>query len=165
MPKHERQNRPHDQEMPQPRQVEAAHHPRQPRKLHRLPYRQTGKHRQYTQPDYGRVRMLLQWVVGFLHRWLRSEEKVMANHRPHSGYVPWHKQNLLIVAAENLVAEIQQPRRHIDPHEGEVPLQGAAQPSAQRERLGPVEQIFLRDFRAEAWKSAKDLESAAYQHE
>src|SRR5207245_11713253 len=102
--------------------------------------------------------MLLQWVVGFLHRRLGSEEKVMAHHRPHSGYVPWHKQDLLIVAAENLVAEIQQPRRHIDPHEGEVPLQSAAQPPAQppaqRERLGPVEQIFLRAFTPKAWKRA-----------
>src|SRR5437867_1423503 len=109
--------------------------------------------------------MLLQWVVGFLHRRLGSEEKVMAHHRPHSGYVPWHKQDLLIVAAENLVAEIQQPRRHIDPHEGEVPLQSAAQPPAQCERHGPVVQIFLRDFLPEALKSAKYLETATYQHE
>src|SRR5271170_7595769 len=41
---HEGQNRPHDQEMPQPRPMETTHHPRQPGKLHWFPYGDTCHH-------------------------------------------------------------------------------------------------------------------------
>src|SRR3989454_6115205 len=109
--------------------------------------------------------MLLQRVVGFLHRWLGAEEEVVAHHRPDPGYVAWCKEHLLVVAAEDLIADVQQAGRDIDPHEGEVPLQRTAQPSAERECFGPMDQILLRDFCPEARKSAKDLESAAHHYE
>src|SRR5216684_8009748 len=89
----------------------------------------------------------------------------MTHHRPHSRNVPRREQHLLIVAAENLVAQVQQAGADIDPHEGEVPLQCATQPTADGERLGPVEQVFLRDLRSEAGKGAEDLQPASYHHE
>src|SRR5579859_6624280 len=96
---------------------------------------------------------------------LRTEEEVVANHWPHARQVPSHKEHLLVVSTEDLVTDVHEAGRDIDPHEGEVPLQRTSQPSAKRKSLGPVEKIFLRDLRPEARKSAKDLESAADHHE
>src|SRR5208282_4443467 len=88
----------------------------------------------------------------------------MAHHRPYTGQIAWRKENLLIVAAEDLIAHIYQPRCQINPHESEMPLQCSAQPAADGKSLWPVDQVFLRDFGSEAGKSAEDLEAAAYHH-
>src|SRR5205823_14414046 len=105
---------------------------------------------------------LLQRIVGlFCHR-LGTEEKVVAHHRPNPWNITRRKQDLPIIPAEDLIPEIQHAAAYVDPHESEVPLQRAAQPVADGESLGPVQQIFLRDFCAETWKRAKDLQPAAY---
>jgi hypothetical protein len=75
------------------------------------------------------------------------------------------KQNLLVISAEDLIAEIDQPRGKVDPHKGEVPLQRAAQPSTDCQRLRPIDQIFLWDFGPEARESPENLQAAPYHHE
>ncbi len=49
------------------------------------------------------------------------------------------EQNLPVIAAEDLVCDVNQSARQVNPHEGQVPLQGAAQPSSDGEGFGPVE--------------------------
>ena len=75
------------------------------------------------------------------------------------------EQNLPVIPAEKLIAEIDQSGCDVNPHEGQVPLQGAAQPSADGQRLRPVQQIFLRNLGAKARKRAENLQPAAYQNE
>src|SRR5580700_3795830 len=145
--------------------METTHHPRQPGELHRFPHRETGCHRQHPECYDGGVSMLLQGIVGFSDWWLGCKEEVVAYHGPHSGNIPRCKQDLFIVAAENLVAEIQQARADVDPHEGEVPLQCTPQPTTDGKRLGPVEQVLLRDLRPKAREGAKDLQSTSHHHE
>ena len=70
-----------------------------------------------------------------------------------------HEQHLAVIPAEHLIAEVEKTGADVDPHEGEVPLQAAAQPSSRGERLGPVQQIFLRDLRAEAGEGAEYLKA------
>src|SRR6516225_6685434 len=103
MSKHERQHRPHNQEMPQPRQVEASHQPRQPRELHGLPNGNASQYRQHPQPNRGGVGMLLQRVVGFFGFWFAAEEKVVGHHWPYTRNVTSYEEHLLIVPAEDLV--------------------------------------------------------------
>ena len=88
----------------------------------------------------------------------------MLHHRPHAGNIPRREQNLPVVSAENLVAEIEKAGRDIDPHEGEVPLQRPAQPAADGEGLRPMQQIFLRNLRAETGEGAENLQPAAHHH-
>src|SRR5271169_351625 len=89
----------------------------------------------------------------------------MTRHRPNAGKITPDKKNLLIVAAEDLVADVHEARGDVDPHESKVPLQCAAEPSAQGESLRPVEQVLLRDLCSEAREGPKDLQSAAYHYE
>src|ERR1700733_16332028 len=164
MSENKRQHRPHDQEMPDARQMEPAQYPRQPGKLHRLPDCEACQHRKLSQPNRRGVRMLLERVIGFSYGRLGTEEEVVAHHRPYSREVPTYKEHLLIVSAEDLVTNVHKASRNIDPHEGKVPLQRTSQPTAQRKGFGPIEQVFLRDLCPEARECAKDLESAAHHH-
>src|SRR5580765_4442934 len=145
--------------------MEAAHHPRQPRKLHWLPNREARQHREHSQPNRGGVRVLLQRVVGFLGLGFVAEEKVVPHYRPYTRDVTSYEEHLLVVSAEDLIAEVHEAGRDIDPHEGKVPLQRAAQPSTERKGFGPVEEIFLRDLGPKTRESTKDLESAAHHHD
>src|ERR1700730_5936317 len=145
--------------------MESSHQPRQPGKLHWLPNGQTGQHREHAQDDHGRVSMLLKGVVGPVNRGLWPEEKIMFHHRPHSRDVARREQNLAVIPAEELIAEVDQARSDVNPHEGEMPLQGATEPSTDGQRLRPVQQIFLRNLGAKARKRSKDLQAAADQNE
>src|SRR4029077_17336550 len=95
----------------------------------------------------------------------RSEEKVVVHHGPDPANISWSKQHLAIIPAEHLIAKVEEAGCDIDPHEGEVPLQAAAQPSAKGEHLRPVQQILLWDFRAEAGEGSKYLKAARYHHQ
>src|SRR5271166_6343911 len=108
--------------------------------------------------------MLLQRVVCLTRRGLRPEEEIMFDHRPYSRKIPASKQNLSIISAEELIPEIDQPGRDVNPHERQVPLQRAAEPSANGERLRPVQQILLRNLGAKAGERAKYLQPAARHH-
>src|SRR5438105_3103066 len=109
--------------------------------------------------------MALQKIVGFLHRALPTQRKVVTNQWTHSREVLPSKKNLFVVATKNLIADVQDPGCDIDPHEGKVPLQCTAQPATDRERFRPVQQIFLRYFGPKTWEGTEDLQSASYQHE
>src|SRR5260221_1078948 len=119
--------------MPEARIVESAHQPRQPVELYRLPYRKAGQHREHAQADHRGVRMFLKWVVGFTLLRFRTEEEVVLHHGPDAWDVAMSDQNLPIGAAEDLIADVDHARGDVNPHEGEVPLQRAAEPSADRE--------------------------------
>ena len=151
--------------MPQPRPVEAAHHPGQPRELDRLPDGESGEHGKHAEHHHGRVGVLLQRVVGFANRRLLSEKEIVLHHRPDAGDITVGEQNLAVVSAEKFVPEIDQSGRDIDPHEGEVPLQSSTQPAADGERFRPVQKIFLRNLGAEAGEGAEDLQAAAHHDE
>src|SRR5580692_1673718 len=165
MAENERQDCPHDQEMPQSRQMKSAHHPRQPRRLHRLPYRETGQHRKHAQSDCGSVSVFLQRVVSFFYWRLGAEEKVIAHPWPHSGQVSRREKNLLIVAAKNLISDVHQSGCQVNPHEGEMPLQRATQPAANGKRFRPIDQVSLWNLGSKAGKGTEDLKPAAYHHE
>src|SRR6267154_73053 len=150
--------------MPDARPVKSSHHPGQPGKLNRLPHREPSQHRQNSQPNRSSVSMLLQRVIRLAYRRLGAEKEVMLHHRPHARNIPRRKQNLPIVPAEKLIAEIQNARRHVNPHEGQVPLQRASQPPANGEGLRPVQQIFLRNLGPKARKGPENLQSAAHHH-
>src|SRR6266536_2412398 len=165
MAEYECQQRPHDYKMPQAGIMKTTHHPRQPGKLHRLPDSNARKDRQHAQHKCGSVSVLLQRIVSFFYRRLGAEEKIVAHHRPHAMNVARRKQDLPIIIAEYLIAEIQQTASNINPHESQMPLQRATQPPANRKRFRPMQKILLRNFRSEAWKGAKDLQPAANQNE
>src|SRR5271166_25027 len=165
MSQDETQNRPHHREVPDPCIVKPSHHPRQPGKLDRLPYAQTSDHRKHSQPDRRGVSLFLQRVVGFAQRGLRPEKEIVLHHRPHSGNVAMSEQHLPVVAAEDLIAEIHQPGRNVDPHEGEMPLQRPAQPAPDGECLRPMQQIILRNLRPKTGEGAKNLQAASHHHE
>src|SRR5579864_1617307 len=109
--------------------------------------------------------MLLQRVVSLMERGLLPEEEVMLDHRPHAGQVAVGEQDLPVVAAEKLVAEIDQAGGDVNPHERQVPLQRTAQPSADSKRLRPVQQIFLRNLRPKAGEGTENLQPAPYHDE
>ena len=71
----------------------------------------------------------------------------------------------LVIAAEQFIGDVEHPSCAVDPHERQVPLQRASEPSAQRQGFRPVKQLFLGNFGAEAGKSPKDLQAASHQYE
>src|SRR5437764_3588064 len=102
--------------MPQPRVMETTHHPRQPRKLYRLPNRDPSERRESAKHKRRSVSVLLQRIVGlFCHR-LGTEEKVVAHHRPNPWNITRRKQDLPIIPAEDLIPEIQHAAAYVDPH-------------------------------------------------
>src|SRR5690242_19194493 len=102
MSEHERQHRPHNQEMPHPCQMEASHQPRQPRELHGLPDGNASHYGKHPKTNCGSVGMLLQRVVGFFGLGFVAEEKVVTHHRPYTRDVTSYEEHLLVVSAEEL---------------------------------------------------------------
>ena len=88
----------------------------------------------------------------------------MPHHRPNAWDIARHKEHLLVISAEELVSHVQQTACYINPHEREMPLQRTTEPSADRKRFRPVNQIFLRDLRSKTRKRPKNLQSAPDQH-
>src|ERR1700746_799469 len=89
----------------------------------------------------------------------------MPGHRPNSSDIAGDGKNLLVISRKDFLAEVNETGRDVNPHEGEVPLQRAAQPAADCECLWPVQKILLGNLRPETRKRAKDLQAAADQHE
>src|SRR6201981_571950 len=89
----------------------------------------------------------------------------MPGHRPNSSDIAGDGKNLLVISRKDFLAEVNETGRDVNPHEGEVPLQRAAQPAADCECLWPVQKILLGNLCAETRKRAKDLQAAADQHE
>src|SRR6185437_11208745 len=146
MPGDESQDRPQSEEVPKASPVKTSHQPREPGELDGLPHGKAGEHRQYPQNNGGRVSLFLQRIVGFMLYGLGAKEKIMPDHGPDAGKIFPSEQNLPVIAAEDLEANINQAGAEIDPHKREVPLQGSAQPAAQRQRLGPIDQIVFRNL-------------------
>src|SRR5579864_5295708 len=88
----------------------------------------------------------------------------MPRHRPNAAHVFRDEQHLAVIATEDLVSQIKNACGNVDPHESEVPLQRAAEPTSNRKRLGPVQQIFLWNLGPETRERAKDLQAAAGHH-
>src|SRR5215831_116458 len=145
--------------------MESAHEPCQPGKLHRLPDGEARKHGENSESNHRRIRVLLQRVVSLPRRRLRTEEEIVPHHRPDAEHITWNKKYLPIIAAEQLVAEVEQSSGDVDPHEGQVPLQCAAEPSADRKGLRPIDQIVLRNLGAEARERTEDLQAASDHYE
>src|SRR5215470_12640205 len=108
--------------------------------------------------------MFLQRVVGFSRRGLRPEKEIMVNHRPNAAHIARHEKNLLIVAAEDLISEINEATTDVNPHECQVPLQRTSEPTAYGQRFRPVDQNFLGNLGAETWEGAKYLQPASNHH-
>src|SRR4051794_31004094 len=158
-------NRPHHREMPDPGPVKTTHDPCQPGKLYWFPHCKSGQDRQNPQAEHRRVRQLLKRVVGLAGNWFRSKEKIVMRHGPDSANIARHEQHLAIVSAEHLMSQVEKAGRDVNPHESEVPLQAAAQPSTECESLRPVQQIFLRNLRPETGEGAKNLKAAGHHHQ
>src|SRR4029077_16083977 len=91
--------------------------------------------------------------------------EIVPYHRPDAGNITRSEKNLPVVSTEYLITEIEEASGDVDPHESQVPLQRATEPSAYSQRFWPVQQVFLRDFGAEAGKGAKNLQPAPHHHE
>src|SRR5579864_269924 len=103
MTKHKGQHGPHHDEVPQARPVKSPHKPCQPGELHWFPDRQTGQDGEHSQCDYSRVRVFLQGIVRLRRGRLLTREEVVLRHGPDAGNVVACKQNLPVIAAEDLV--------------------------------------------------------------
>src|SRR5579863_6289110 len=109
--------------------------------------------------------MLLERIVRLVLLRFWTEGKVVLHHRPHAGNVTMSKQNLTIISSEDLISEIDQSRRDVDPHKGQVPLKSASQPPSDGKCLGPVQKIFLWNLCAKAGERPKNLQAATHHHE
>lgn len=166
----------HGAEMPDSGIVKPTHQPAQPGKLHRIEHYQAAQQGNGAEKDSGGVSEFLQGIVLLSLRRLLAEQEVVLDHRPHPGNVTRHEQHRLVVPGKDLVSDIDDAGCDEDPHEGEMPLLRACQPSSKRENVEPTadgqrmeplwnhEQVFLRDLRAKAGKGKKDLNSAPDQN-
>src|ERR1700678_1261842 len=158
MSQHEKEN------CPDARVMKSSHHPGKPGELNRLPDGEASEYGENAKNDRGGIGLLLQWVIYLAGRRFGTEQEIMLHHRPNAGNVARRKQHLAVIAAKNLIPKIQGACAHVNPHKGQMPLQRTTQPTTNGKRPGPMQEIPLRNLRAEAGKSAENLQAASNHH-
>ncbi|KAG1460490.1 hypothetical protein G6F57_014312 [Rhizopus arrhizus] len=135
---HERHQQRHGEEMDAARKFIAAQQVAQPIELHRLPQHQPGQHQHHDVGHDEQVRQFLhlvvvaQVVVGELAAQRGAQVRGPAAGADGEELAPE-------AAGGHVQRQIQQAVGEQQPHAGEVPLQGAAQPAAQRDAVGEGE--------------------------
>src|SRR3989441_253960 len=127
----ERDEDPHDPEVPKARRLEPPEQGGEPGELQRLVDREPGQHRERAEQVDARVRELLERVVLPLRRMVLAEAEVIPRHLDRAAHIARAEQQRAPLAASHEITEVQQPHRHEGPHEGEVPIQRAREPAAQ----------------------------------
>src|SRR6266849_6278492 len=155
----------HRREMPHAREMKTTEQKCQPRELDGFVQDDPSEQRQRAERYGGGVSQLLQRVVLTRRRGLGTKEKIVPRHRPHAWDVMEREQHRTVMPADDLIHDINYAARGEEPHEGEMPLQRAAEPSAERERLRYVEQNLFWNLRAEAGERTENPQSAGHQHE
>ena len=89
----------------------------------------------------------------------------MPRHRPDARNITRREQHGAVVPAGDLIHHINHAADGKEPHEREMPLQGAAKPSTERERLRYIEQNLFWNLRAETRERAENPEPAGDQYE
>src|SRR4051812_9707230 len=89
----------------------------------------------------------------------------MPRHRPHASDVLGSEQHLFVMSRDQLIPEIDHSGANEYPHESEMPLQCAAEPSAESEALRDIHQIMLLKLWTEAGKGTKNAQPAGSQDE
>src|SRR5438067_12783932 len=89
----------------------------------------------------------------------------MPRHGPHALDVARHEQDLFVMPGDELIGDVNDAGRDEYPHESEVPLQRAAQPSADGQFLWDLHQIMLLKLWTKTRKRAEDTQAAADQYE
>src|SRR3989442_2989120 len=127
----ERDEDPHDPEVPKARRLEPPEQGGEPGELQRLVDREPGHHRERAEQVDARVRELLERVVLPLRRMVLAEAEVIPRHLDRAAPIARAEPQRGPLAASHEITEVQQPHRHEGPHEGEVPIQRAREPAAQ----------------------------------
>src|SRR5216110_661016 len=138
----ERDEDPHNPEVPIARRLKSAEQRRQPGQLRRLVNREAGEHRERAQPDHTRVRELLERVVFALRRMFPTEMEVVLRHLDRAPNVPRPEQQGAPLATPHQVSEIQETEGDERPRQREVPVERAREPAAEPapvRELGAVE--------------------------
>jgi hypothetical protein len=160
VPRHEGREPAQGHEVPDSDEPVPPEQSHQQRQLRRLVERQPGYERKESEQQRRRVGQLLERVVGLIDRRLRPAKKIVPDHGPHARDIAGREQDHSVAAAGELTRGVDQAGAGEHPHEREMPLEGAAEPSAQGDPFGRIPEILLRDLRAKARKGEEDPQTA-----
>src|SRR6201984_2594458 len=115
VPQHEQEQCAEHAKMPQASPMKPAHERSQKGKLHWIEEDDSRHDRQQPKYDRRRVGHFLERVIYFRLRRLTPEKKIVARHRPHTGHILTHKQGLTVITGNELVSNVDNARRNVDP--------------------------------------------------